>query len=134
MFKPTLQNPVSVSDYDVFLIIIYLWFPQVIFKKFNIPCPLVDQHQNNFTSVIKHMNVTDDFCEPKMFTTNSQVRGNICTIPARLACQIHSHVLVWLTVEVVMSTEIKFTMSTVVFGLKYGCVLECLSGGLFTDL
>ncbi|XP_034074106.1 sodium-coupled neutral amino acid transporter 3-like [Gymnodraco acuticeps] len=65
----------------------------VIFKKFNIPCPLVDQHQNNFTSVnvIKHMNVTDDFCEPKMFTTNSQTAYTIPILAFAFVC--HPEVL-----------------------------------------
>lgn len=58
--------------------------PQVIYKKFNIPCPLEDQHHN--ITPIADMNKTrtlpDDFCEAKSFTINSQVRGKPFTFPA----------------------------------------------------
>ena len=52
---------------------------QVIYKKFHIPCPLEDEdHHHNMTSLAHDhnaINVTDDFCEAKLFTTNSQVRA-----------------------------------------------------------
>ncbi|KAI9515656.1 hypothetical protein NQZ68_023306 [Dissostichus eleginoides] len=65
----------------------------VIFKKFNIPCPLNEDNHNNFTSVYvnKHMNVTDDFCEPKMFTTNSQTAYTIPILAFSFVC--HPEVL-----------------------------------------
>lgn len=67
--------------------------PQVIYKKFNILCPLEEEH-NNMTSIAHHtaINVTDDFCEAKLFTVNSQVREkNIFTLPASafLKCQLY---------------------------------------------
>lgn len=48
---------------------------QVIYKKFNILCPL-EEHHDNITYVDDHSdaNSTDDFCEAKLFTVNSQVR------------------------------------------------------------
>ncbi|XP_037628142.1 sodium-coupled neutral amino acid transporter 3-like [Sebastes umbrosus] len=51
----------------------------VIYKKFNIECPLEDTH-HNITPAYVHtaVNVTDDFCEAKMFTMNSQT---VYTIP-----------------------------------------------------
>lgn len=54
--------------------------PQVIYKKFNISCPLDSNHNNitfvNITAVNDRVvvNGTDDSCEAKMFTVNSQVR------------------------------------------------------------
>lgn len=56
-------------------IYIYLWLtdgllsPQVIYKKFNIPCPLPDHNMNSSHDVF---NGTD--CEAKLLTVNSQVR------------------------------------------------------------
>lgn len=55
--------------------------PQVIYKKFNTQCPLEDLFLN--ISDVGHghghghsaVNVTEDMCEAKMFTVNSQVRG-----------------------------------------------------------
>lgn len=51
---------------------------QVIYKKFNISCPLDDGEDHNITHIPDHhfvSNATDDFCEAKLFTTNSQVRA-----------------------------------------------------------
>lgn len=50
-------------------------YPQVIYKKFNIPCPLEDEHHNITPIAVMHstVNSTDDFCEAKLFTVNSQV-------------------------------------------------------------
>lgn len=45
---------------------------QVIYKKFNIPCPL--NNNGNITLDFDHYMVNDtEFCKPKMFTVNSQV-------------------------------------------------------------
>lgn len=51
---------------------------QVIYKKFNIPCPLESEHHNVSFADDEHLhqhmdNSTDDFCEAKLFTVNSQV-------------------------------------------------------------
>ncbi|KAK5864071.1 hypothetical protein PBY51_001045 [Eleginops maclovinus] len=65
----------------------------VIYKKFNIPCPLVDEHHPNKTSafVNDHINVTDDFCEPKLFTINSQTAYTIPILAFAFVC--HPEVL-----------------------------------------
>lgn len=48
---------------------------QVIYKKFNIPCPLNEEHSNvTLDNVHPALNDTDDSCEAKMFTMNSQVQ------------------------------------------------------------
>lgn len=65
--------------YNFYLPLINQWVLsfQVIYKKFNIKCPLESAHFN-MTSYGIHdidINGTDDFCEAKMFTINSQVRG-----------------------------------------------------------
>lgn len=51
--------------------------PQVIYKKFNILCPLDDTHHNMTPAADDHttINGTGDFCEAKLFTINSQVGG-----------------------------------------------------------
>lgn len=57
---------------------------QVIYKKYNIPCPLEDEHRNitPIADMQTTFNGTDDFCEAKLFTINSQVRGKTFTSPA----------------------------------------------------
>lgn len=48
--------------------------PQVIYKKFNIPCPLADDHHNK--TAAEHYSVdstADGFCDSKLFTMNPQV-------------------------------------------------------------
>lgn len=59
----------------------------VIYKKFNIPCPLEDHHNFSHT----HLNVTDDFCEAKMFTINSQTAYTIPILAFAFVC--HPEVL-----------------------------------------
>ncbi|XP_074930228.1 LOW QUALITY PROTEIN: sodium-coupled neutral amino acid transporter 3 [Cottoperca gobio] len=61
----------------------------VIYKKFNIPCPLEDGH--NITLTSHHANVTDDFCEAKMFTANSQTAYTIPILAFAFVC--HPEVL-----------------------------------------
>ncbi|XP_028265939.1 sodium-coupled neutral amino acid transporter 3-like [Parambassis ranga] len=62
----------------------------VIYKKFNIPCPLEEEHHN--TSVDHyHVNGTDDFCEAKMFTINSQTAYTIPILAFAFVC--HPEVL-----------------------------------------
>ena len=54
---------------------------QVIYKKFNIPCPLPVYGNNMTESLIAPVNQTglmeDDFCLAKFFTINSQVRQSL---------------------------------------------------------
>lgn len=59
----------------------------VIYKKFNIPCPLVHHHNSSHT----HLNVTDDFCDAKMFTINSQTAYTIPILAFAFVC--HPEVL-----------------------------------------
>lgn len=59
----------------------------VIYKKFNIPCPLEEEHNSSHT----HLNVTDDFCEAKMFTINSQTAYTIPILAFAFVC--HPEVL-----------------------------------------
>lgn len=48
---------------------------QVIYKKFNILCPLNKEHSNvTFDDNHHDVNGTDNFCDAKMVTINSQVR------------------------------------------------------------
>lgn len=55
---------------------------QVIYKKFNIPCPLNEEHGNlTLDTVRSAANGTDDFCEAKMFTINSQVWSFYLDVP-----------------------------------------------------
>ncbi|XP_030589377.1 sodium-coupled neutral amino acid transporter 3-like [Archocentrus centrarchus] len=64
----------------------------VIYKKFNIPCPL-EVHHNNIT-IPDHYNIdttTDDFCEPKLFTINSQTAYTIPILAFAFVC--HPEVL-----------------------------------------
>lgn len=63
----------------------------VIYKKFNIPCPL-DGHYNMSVSAdrLSH-NVTDDFCEAKMVTINSQTAYTIPILAFAFVC--HPEVL-----------------------------------------
>lgn len=66
----------------------------VIYKKFNIPCPLEDEehHNSNYTSHgHDYLNVTDDFCEAKMFTINSQTAYTIPILAFAFVC--HPEVL-----------------------------------------
>ncbi|XP_035512362.1 sodium-coupled neutral amino acid transporter 3-like [Morone saxatilis] len=63
----------------------------VIYKKFNIPCPLGD---HNITHIADHhtvINGTDDFCEAKLFTTNSQTAYTIPILAFAFVC--HPEVL-----------------------------------------
>ncbi|CAN9516015.1 unnamed protein product [Ophioblennius macclurei] len=64
----------------------------VIYKKFNIECPLEDEH-HNITDIADHYitNVTDDFCEAKMFTINSQTAYTIPILAFAFVC--HPEVL-----------------------------------------
>lgn len=66
----------------------------VIYKKFNIPCPL-EEHEHHNTSLIpvNHFvnNVTDDFCEAKLFTVNSQTAYTIPILAFAFVC--HPEVL-----------------------------------------
>lgn len=77
--------------------------PKVIYKRFNIACPFGDDHHNqtSFHDHV-HINATDDQCEAKMFTVNSQVRGrNMFTLLASafswivlrvfISLQVHRH-------------------------------------------
>lgn len=59
----------------------------VIYKKFNIPCPLEDFHNSSHAQI----NVTDDFCEAKMFTVNSQTAYTIPILAFAFVC--HPEVL-----------------------------------------
>ncbi|XP_059188635.1 sodium-coupled neutral amino acid transporter 3-like [Centropristis striata] len=65
----------------------------VIYKKFNIPCPLGDEHLNITSVTHDHMavNVTDDFCEAKLFTMNSQTAYTIPILAFAFVC--HPEVL-----------------------------------------
>ncbi|KAM3617498.1 uncharacterized protein V6R79_007052 [Siganus canaliculatus] len=65
----------------------------VIYKKFNIPCPLEDEHQMNETLFGGHalFNGTDDFCEAKLFTINSQTAYTIPILAFAFVC--HPEVL-----------------------------------------
>uniref|UniRef100_A0AAQ5Z8I1 Amino acid transporter transmembrane domain-containing protein n=1 Tax=Amphiprion ocellaris TaxID=80972 RepID=A0AAQ5Z8I1_AMPOC len=65
----------------------------VIYKKFNIPCPLDDEH-DNITHIADHFhehNSTDDFCEAKMFTINPQTAYTIPILAFAFVC--HPEVL-----------------------------------------
>lgn len=62
----------------------------VIYKKFNIPCPLEDEH-HNITHIDAHINETDDFCEAKLFTINSQTAYTIPILAFAFVC--HPEVL-----------------------------------------
>uniref|UniRef100_H3CDK3 Solute carrier family 38 member 5 n=1 Tax=Tetraodon nigroviridis TaxID=99883 RepID=H3CDK3_TETNG len=64
----------------------------VIYKKFNIPCPLKKDH-GNLTLDYVHFadNGTDDFCEAKMFTVNSQTAYTIPILAFAFVC--HPEVL-----------------------------------------
>ncbi|XP_058500058.1 sodium-coupled neutral amino acid transporter 3-like isoform X1 [Solea solea] len=65
----------------------------VIYKKFNIACPLEDT-QNNTSGYDDHhhgVNLTDDFCEAKMFTINSQTAYTIPILAFAFVC--HPEVL-----------------------------------------
>lgn len=59
----------------------------VIYKKFNIACPLEDHHNSSHTD----HNITDDFCEAKMFTINSQTAYTIPILAFAFVC--HPEVL-----------------------------------------
>ncbi|TDH10267.1 hypothetical protein EPR50_G00073260 [Perca flavescens] len=65
----------------------------VIYKKFNIPCPL-DNENHNMTPIADYRtatNGTDDFCEAKLFTTNSQTAYTIPILAFAFVC--HPEVL-----------------------------------------
>lgn len=59
----------------------------VIYKKFNIPCPLGDDPHSNHS----HLNITEDFCEAKTFTYNSQTAYTIPILAFAFVC--HPEVL-----------------------------------------
>ncbi|XP_072305148.1 sodium-coupled neutral amino acid transporter 5b [Eucyclogobius newberryi] len=59
----------------------------VIYKKFNIPCPLEDYQNTNHS----HTVVVEDFCEAKMFTINSQTAYTIPILAFAFVC--HPEVL-----------------------------------------
>lgn len=64
----------------------------VIYKKFNISCPLEDHH--NTTHIVDYhpaINETDDFCEAKFFTINSQTAYTIPILAFAFVC--HPEVL-----------------------------------------
>uniref|UniRef100_A0A8C9XLC0 Solute carrier family 38 member 5 n=1 Tax=Sander lucioperca TaxID=283035 RepID=A0A8C9XLC0_SANLU len=65
----------------------------VIYKKFNIPCPLVDVNHNMTHTAHYHTatNGTDDFCKAKLFTTNSQTAYTIPILAFAFVC--HPEVL-----------------------------------------
>ncbi|XP_035015550.2 sodium-coupled neutral amino acid transporter 3-like [Hippoglossus stenolepis] len=66
----------------------------VIYKKFNIPCPLGDADHSNMTVIADDhapMNETSDFCEAKMFTVNSQTAYTIPILAFAFVC--HPEVL-----------------------------------------
>uniref|UniRef100_A0A8D3DJL2 Solute carrier family 38 member 5a n=1 Tax=Scophthalmus maximus TaxID=52904 RepID=A0A8D3DJL2_SCOMX len=68
--------------------------PQVIYKKFNIACPLEDTHLN--VTPVAHgghaaVNETGDFCEAKFFTINSQTSYTIPILAFAFVC--HPEVL-----------------------------------------
>ncbi|XP_068453267.1 sodium-coupled neutral amino acid transporter 3-like [Clinocottus analis] len=64
----------------------------VIYKKFNILCPLEEEH-HNLTFIAHHtaINVTDDFCEAKLFTVNSQTAFTVPILAFAFVC--HPEVL-----------------------------------------
>lgn len=66
----------------------------VIYKKFNIPCPLDEEEDHNVTFIADHytgLNSTDDFCDAKMFTINSQTAYTIPILAFAFVC--HPEVL-----------------------------------------
>lgn len=66
----------------------------VIYKKFNIPCPLEDEEHHNFSHISHNhdnINGTHDFCEAKMFTINSQTAYTIPILAFAFVC--HPEVL-----------------------------------------
>ncbi|XP_029010985.1 sodium-coupled neutral amino acid transporter 3-like [Betta splendens] len=65
----------------------------VIYKKFNIPCPLDDQTHNTTSATAVHavFNSTSDFCEAKLFTVNSQTAYTIPILAFAFVC--HPEVL-----------------------------------------
>uniref|UniRef100_A0A671WMX2 Solute carrier family 38 member 5 n=1 Tax=Sparus aurata TaxID=8175 RepID=A0A671WMX2_SPAAU len=66
--------------------------PKVIYKRFNIACPFGDDHHNqtSFHDHV-HINATDDQCEAKMFTVNSQTAYTIPILAFAFVC--HPEVL-----------------------------------------
>uniref|UniRef100_H2UT34 Solute carrier family 38 member 5 n=1 Tax=Takifugu rubripes TaxID=31033 RepID=H2UT34_TAKRU len=64
----------------------------VIYKKFNIPCPLNEEHGNmTFDDIHHDVNGTDDFCDAKMATVNSQTAYTIPILAFAFVC--HPEVL-----------------------------------------
>lgn len=65
----------------------------VIYKRFNIMCPLEDEHHNITINLDDHTvsNGTDDFCEAKLFTINSQTAYTIPILAFAFVC--HPEVL-----------------------------------------
>lgn len=65
----------------------------VIYKKFNIPCPLDDEHNSTTPIPDYHaaINHTADFCEAKFFTVNSQTAYTIPILAFAFVC--HPEVL-----------------------------------------
>uniref|UniRef100_A0AAQ5Y1H1 Amino acid transporter transmembrane domain-containing protein n=1 Tax=Amphiprion ocellaris TaxID=80972 RepID=A0AAQ5Y1H1_AMPOC len=84
--------PLSRFPFSLFLIFSH-HVSTVIYKKFNIPCPLDDEH-DNITHIADHFhehNSTDDFCEAKMFTINPQTAYTIPILAFAFVC--HPEVL-----------------------------------------
>ncbi|XP_041655046.1 sodium-coupled neutral amino acid transporter 3-like [Cheilinus undulatus] len=65
----------------------------VIYKKFNIPCPLDSEHTNitEFTDGHSVINGTDDVCDAKLFTINPQTAYTIPILAFAFVC--HPEVL-----------------------------------------
>ncbi|XP_042347113.1 sodium-coupled neutral amino acid transporter 3-like [Plectropomus leopardus] len=65
----------------------------VIYKRFNIPCPLDDEHYNVTPIADDHFvsNETDAFCDAKLFTVNSQTAYTIPILAFAFVC--HPEVL-----------------------------------------
>ncbi|KAM4610236.1 sodium-coupled neutral amino acid transporter 3-like isoform 1-T2 [Polymixia lowei] len=64
----------------------------VIYKRFNIPCPLEEEHFDMNETIHTTVNATaDDFCEAKMFTINSQTAYTIPILAFAFVC--HPEVL-----------------------------------------
>ncbi|XP_070695300.1 sodium-coupled neutral amino acid transporter 3-like [Pempheris klunzingeri] len=65
----------------------------VIYKKFNILCPLENEYHNITPTAVTHSasNGTDDFCEAKLFTINSQTSYTIPILAFAFVC--HPEVL-----------------------------------------
>lgn len=80
------------SGFSLSCMVFFLF--SVIYKKFNIPCPLDDDLHHNLTTIDdNHTGIADagDFCEAKMFTMNSQTAYTIPILAFAFVC--HPEVL-----------------------------------------